>query len=537
MKEAATAPRTSAHPARPAALPLFPLAIAAGLFLLLLAVVLKVSLGKTGGVLVYALDDAYIHMAIAKNVALHGVFGVTSHGFSSSSSSILWPLLLAAIYKLIGVSTTAPLVLEAVFGLALLALAWQALREAGVDNAWFATAALCTLVLTVPMVAMAMSGMEHLMQAASVLLCVQAASRALRQRQGNVLGLMLCAALASAVRYEGAFLVAAVALLLALKRRLPDAVAVAGCGALPIVLFGLYSRARGGFFLPNSLVVKGRPLGWDTLQRPLLGFRECPELYVLLAMALLTMALARRGGRTANPLAMLFVLCSLAHMTLASFGWFFRYEAYLIALGTVAVFAAAWPERETLRAAGPPAALAALALCVPLILRASDALQYSAQACHDIYRQQYQMARFLQEYYPGARVALNDIGAASFYADPQLTDLIGLGDTDVLRARREDHSVRSGGGYVYAESLAVQRAVGDHSPEIAIVYDTPFGFAASRPQAWERTGSWRIPERMMLGYNVVSFYGVGDDNAVRLRERLLSFHNELPPELRRYATP
>ena len=30
--------------------------------------------------LVYTHDDAYIHMALAKNIALHNVFGVSLHG-------------------------------------------------------------------------------------------------------------------------------------------------------------------------------------------------------------------------------------------------------------------------------------------------------------------------------------------------------------------------------------------------------------------------------------------------------------------------
>ena len=44
------------------------------------------SLAGTHGVLVYAVDDAYIHMAVAKNLARHGIWGCTPFHFSSSSS-------------------------------------------------------------------------------------------------------------------------------------------------------------------------------------------------------------------------------------------------------------------------------------------------------------------------------------------------------------------------------------------------------------------------------------------------------------------
>jgi asparagine N-glycosylation enzyme membrane subunit Stt3 len=44
------------------------------------------SIRINGGHLVYALDDPYIHMAIAKNVVQHHVWGVTPFGFTSASS-------------------------------------------------------------------------------------------------------------------------------------------------------------------------------------------------------------------------------------------------------------------------------------------------------------------------------------------------------------------------------------------------------------------------------------------------------------------
>ena len=53
---------------------------------------------RENGHLVYALDDPYIQMAMAKNFALHGVWGITRFGFTSASSSPLWTLLIAVSY-------------------------------------------------------------------------------------------------------------------------------------------------------------------------------------------------------------------------------------------------------------------------------------------------------------------------------------------------------------------------------------------------------------------------------------------------------
>ena len=59
-----------------------PLAVALVLLLVSVAALLACSLPRGGGRLVYALDDAYIHMAMARNLAEHGVFGVTRHAFT-----------------------------------------------------------------------------------------------------------------------------------------------------------------------------------------------------------------------------------------------------------------------------------------------------------------------------------------------------------------------------------------------------------------------------------------------------------------------
>ena len=61
--------------------------------------VLLGTIGAVGGFMLwtqhhmeYALDDPYIHMAVAKHFVDHGVWGMTPFEFSSSSSSLFtWP--------------------------------------------------------------------------------------------------------------------------------------------------------------------------------------------------------------------------------------------------------------------------------------------------------------------------------------------------------------------------------------------------------------------------------------------------------------
>ena len=56
--------------------------------------VVVVSLVKTHGHIVYAIDDGGIHLSLARNLGLHGTWGVVPHHFQSASSSPLWTVLL-----------------------------------------------------------------------------------------------------------------------------------------------------------------------------------------------------------------------------------------------------------------------------------------------------------------------------------------------------------------------------------------------------------------------------------------------------------
>jgi 4-amino-4-deoxy-L-arabinose transferase-like glycosyltransferase len=96
----------------------WPVFAATFVFWLTTAILLVISLQKNSGHLAYALDDAYIHMAMAKNCALHDIWGITRHGFSSATSSPLWTFLLFSTYVLFGVNEVSPFILNVLFGTA-----------------------------------------------------------------------------------------------------------------------------------------------------------------------------------------------------------------------------------------------------------------------------------------------------------------------------------------------------------------------------------------------------------------------------------
>src|SRR5262245_15056338 len=112
----------------------WPLIVAIGLFWAALAVALGQTAQRTDGRLVYALDDPYIHMAVARNFAEYGVWGVTRYEFSSSTSSSLWPLLLALEYALARPNEISAFVWNALFATLTLVIAYRFLRRSNLTH-------------------------------------------------------------------------------------------------------------------------------------------------------------------------------------------------------------------------------------------------------------------------------------------------------------------------------------------------------------------------------------------------------------------
>src|SRR3954471_23289583 len=70
------------------------------------------SLRQSGGHVVYGLDDAYIHMTVARTLAQHGVWGINPGEFAPASSSLLWVVILSAADRLAGVHEITSLLLN-----------------------------------------------------------------------------------------------------------------------------------------------------------------------------------------------------------------------------------------------------------------------------------------------------------------------------------------------------------------------------------------------------------------------------------------
>jgi hypothetical protein len=514
----------------------WPFLLAAVVWLALFAVTLAQILAITGGRIVYASDDVYIHMAIAKNLVLHGVWGVTPFGFTSCASSIIWPLVIAFTYVLFGVNEWSPILLNLFLSLAVLAVVYRFLRGRGRGDLVCA-AVLLALVLCLPMTAISFDGMEHILQILIFVVFTERLFFVLNREPGGSwdfwLPILACGL--TLVRYEGLFLAGAAVILLAWKKKWKLGAAVVLAAALPVAGMAAVSLAHGWYPIPNSVLIKSAPFTdiipetpIQTLTRPfryLSGRDYILSLVVLLLLSWLATAreVPRRDLFRRLAPGAFFLMVVFAHGTLIDMEWFYRHAAYLLMLGIITI-EMTWPAGG-LRWRWPASGAARLAigalavfLAYPFYARASGAILDTPLAARNIYEMQYQMALFLNRYYPDGPVAANDIGAISYYNDFSLLDLYGLASMDVARAKL-------GGTY---DTALIDRLTRESGAQVVIVYDYWFDRYGGLPKGWVKAGEWHFTDCYVCGGDTVSFYAPSAAQADSMRAQLDAFREVLP---------
>lgn len=494
-----------------------------------------------GGALVYGLDDAYIHLAIAANLVEHGTWGVNAGEFSSTSSSLSWPLVLAALRAVTGIGEHGPLVISAVLVVVILMRADVMLVRRTQLPPWARGVTLLALFVVTPMPELVFDGMEHLLHVWFALELLDRASTGLAtldEGEGSLdrIALVALSFLSVTVRYEAVFLVGGIAALLAVRRRWGLAAAMVLAAALPIVVYGALASARGWPFVPTGLLLKTAVLE-ETVGEAL---RRMFNEFAAKIPGALPLVAAVSAGLVANALRapgrdrlervdlhamMLFGLAVVPHLVLANLGNLFRYEAYLYAGG---IFAMAGPAYELARhlvsrvreRARPLLSTALLIVAVGLpgftvAQRGAAALLAAPLTSLDIHRQQIQMARFVERYYPREPVAINDIGTISYFTDAPVLDIVGLASREVaaVHLSGEDFTERIDG---------IARAEG---VRIALVYEPWLGDA---PSGWREVATWTVPDRVVLGWPTVTFYAVDPTAYDDLLADLYAFSVELP---------
>ncbi len=413
---------------------------------------------------IYGIDDVHIHMAIARNLAQHGVYGVTPFEATHASSSPLWVLLLAAGFAVIGPWYWWPGLLAALSSVAVIAVAGKYLRGQSAGNESFGDLAgrgfvLCVVVAGASLPALTLQGMEHPLHAALMLLAAWLGTLAIAEREldrGRDMALMvLCLAL-PILRYESLWLTALLAAGLLWRRRYGLAAMIVVASTASVCALGFWATSKGLTFLPAPVLTKSvgpmllsdnslLRLGAKFVWHPLWRLSGVPMLALLFATGVVYLAvmLWRRRRAVLDDVSILMVALFVGgawiHATFATFGWGSRYEAYMIVLGTVSLGAIALQLPYRLQAplkwhrlAGLLAGLAAALTIYTALGRAQVTYKNVQAASGEVLNRDFYVARFLATAYPRESVLAMNIGAVVWEGEPRLLDPVALGTPDIL---------------------------------------------------------------------------------------------------------
>lgn len=621
---------------------------------------LSITCRHNHGHLIYALDDPYIHMAMAKHLVQDGVWGIDGYKFTSSSSSSLWVLLLSLSYLVFGANEVTPFILNLIFAVLLMFSTYFILRRRFSFRPVYILIVLLSVLFFTPLAPLVFFGQEHTMHAFLSLLFMFLSAGILSNEgssSNEYVLLLILAPLVTAARYEGAFLVSVVAALFLLRKMFRHSFLLLAAGFLPILVYGLISVAKGWYPLPNPIMLKGimpdfssargisyalgykgllqiskdknaaifllfieafifiilklhsgrkfltdramillifpaivfihmelTGTGWYSYEQYVLPpfiialslvilFRVIKQrslsdstkyLVLILAAAVFLHVQSVSAGRYAYDiylvplslyvvalvvasrffthaelwdkpaiLALIYVPVVFLHLQFARTMGFYRYEAYIIAMGilVIAVSIHEYLPIGSIFEIGRGRFLKRIGMSVPIVLlfplmillciRAWDSLRDTCQATTNIYEQQYQMGLFLKSFYRKEAVAANDIGAINYLADIRCVDLWGLANMEVARLKRRR-------AYYTQEvySLAKENRV-----KIALVYDSWYRDYGGLPRQWIKAGSWIIRHNVVCGSDTVSFYAVDSSEKDSLFRHLEAFSSRLPDDV------
>jgi hypothetical protein len=368
---------------------------------------------------------------------------------------------------------------------------------------------------------------------------------------GKKTGLFLCIiGLLPLIRYESIFFIFAIICMLCIYKQFKLALATLVCALLPMTLFGIYSITMGGFFFPNSLLLKGDIASdnnlyglvrhyllklWNSLGVPLFYI---PIISLLTIIALDFAGKAQYNLKSIINLfkdnAMVFITFAavLLHGLFAGFGWLYRYEAYLFVLLYLSFYLVAIKKTELYKKGR---AILIAALFILLFPYSVDRLRSSRTviktAGKNVYDQQIQMSRFLHTYYDEEKVMANDIGAITYYSNIDLLDLIGLGTNSVLKHMLK---YKLYGRALWVGVMGYVTKYPYNQYKIILVYDHWFGLQTQENYerlGWIKAAELTIKNNVICGGDTVSFYTSDYSMLAELKENLIQFKDDIPEDV------
>ncbi len=492
--------------------------VSAGVFFGICLIYFLIMMSKTDWTFTYLLDDAYIHLALAKNFALYDVWGVTRHAFSSSSSSPIFTGLVALFIKIFGNIPSIPLVFNFLLTVGIIFFLTKYYVRF-YDNTAMVVGSVLVTTFSAALYLQIFSGMEHILQVFLVILNIYFLTDWVSNNFKKYYSLIFfygTLLLLGLVRFEMMFYFVSLAFFLAFMRKFWVAALVLFLGFAPIFIFSYFNYQQTGFLFPNSVIVKGANISFrgnileqirDVVVTAFLNrsfYKRC-----LLPLSLLLMVIvidyknrkSRKEFYSDNFLLFTWAATMLLHSVFADLKSILRYEAYIIVAFAMLIIPKLKGYITNFRTVYRKNILLTLLIAGNLVLMISK-MVFSHKilmfGSKNIYEQQVQSAKFLQTYYNTAKVAANDIGAISYFTDIHLFDIVGLGSPEIMEFnKRSDDSDRAFGKYVG------DRTKKQHY-QIAIVYKE--WLRGHVPNGWEEIAVLTIEKNAVVSQPEVTIY-------------------------------
>jgi len=489
------------------------------------------------GVFLYSMDDPYITLALSDQIR-HGNYGMYPGAPAAPGSSILYPLLLASASGT-PLHPYLPLILASLALFATLVIMWRLFAHLRLAQDNFGiivqAAALLLLAIYLNLIGVVFTGQEHNLHIGVVAATVY--GMALFLDSGKMpRWLPAVIVLAPLLRYEGLALSFAALMVLALRGRWRTALGTFAVIVLFVGGFSAFLVHQGLPPLSSSILTKSavatnvvrgassgifHSVGWNVLNMAIYptGF-----LMLVIGVAAAVRCLRELPSPpwrwSSQALMALLLVCLIgAHAVAGQFGWMNRYEDYAM-LGTALI--GIYLTQKTIRDVLSNKNWRLINFCATAVVLAAFCSHYILStwqvplAANNIYEQQYQMHRFVNDFYR-APVAVNDLGLVSYHNPNFVLDLGGLASQ---QARILKMSAASAEEY--------QALVAGSGVHLVIIYDE--WFPHKIPGNWIMVASMKLSrQRVSPAEAEVQFYATDSTTARQLLSELESFSKSLPP--------
>ena len=497
------------------------------IFLLVLLAEIIVILLLNSGLMVYTLDDAYIHLALAENI-IRGHYGVNLNEFSSPSSSILWPFILAP-FSGFSFGHNIILIINVCSAVGTLCIFWLIiklvfLKDDSGDKKIGRVVILFIILLIIAtnLIGLIFTGMEHSFQVFLTVLIIWGLINQIQNKQISW-WFITAIILAPLIRYENLPLSFAALVFLYIY----------GYKKQALISFIIIAVIMGGFSifllnlgldpLPLSVYEKSKVISAGgslySLTQNFIKNISSPRCTLLIVCFLLLAYIIFSDKK--NKEERLFAACVaigiLLHLIVGKPG---RYVFYI---WTASILSVLYLYREWLLKVIAKNSLSKIALIASIIVvvlsyKYIDGIVTTPIGSNNIYEQQYQMHRFIVDYYKNS-VSVNDLGYVSYRNDNYVMDLVGLASLEALNHWRARDNIE------WINTISKK-----HNVKLAMIYDSWFH---PIPSAWHKIAELYLGKvKITPSDTVVSFYILNYNIKDKVISQLEKYRLTLPKDVR-----